>query len=133
MKLSKFSLALAFGALLSASLQAHHSTRSIYHQDQEVELTGKVVQWRFINPHPYLTIEAEDENGTLQQWDVSYGGAAVVHLSRQGYTADTFKEGEEIVVRGKPARTEGVYGVLIEGDHPSRPDGTPVVEGGSMF
>lgn len=133
MKLFRYCLALACGALLSVSLQAHHSTRSIYHQDQDLELTGKVVQWRFINPHPFLIIEAEDENGTLQQWDVSYGGAAVVHLSRQGYTADTFKPGDEIVVRGKPARTEGVYGILIEGDHPTRPDGTPVVEGGSMF
>lgn len=119
--------------LLSAGLQAHHSTRGIYDQDREIELTGKVVQWRFINPHPYLIIEAEAEDGTLREWDVSYGGAAVVHLTRQGYAPDTFKPGETIVVRGKPALAEGAYGVLIEGKHPTRPDGSQVVEGGSMF
>lgn len=76
-------------ALLSASLQAHHSTRGIYDEDREIELTGKVIEWRFINPHPYLIIEAEGDDGEVHQWDVSYGGAAVVHLRRQGYAADT--------------------------------------------
>lgn len=133
MKLSRYCLTLVCGVLLAAGLQAHHSTRSLYHEDQDVELTGKVVEWRFINPHPYLIIEAEDGSGTLREWDVSYGGAAVVHLKRQGYAADTFKPGDTIVVRGKPARAEGVYGILIEGDHPTRPDGSQVVEGGSMF
>src|SRR5690606_12452578 len=74
--------------LASGGLMAHHSTRSLYHQDREVELVGKVVEWRFINPHPFLIIEAEAEDGIVREWDVSYGGAAVVHLKRQGYTAD---------------------------------------------
>lgn len=125
---------IAAGLLLGAALQAHHSTRGIYDQTREIELTGKVVEWRFINPHPYLIIEAEAEDGTVRQWDVSYGGAAVVHLRRQGYAADTFKPGETIVVRGRPALADGVYGLLIEGGrHPTRPDGTQVVPGGSMF
>lgn len=119
--------------LASGGLMAHHSTRSLYHQDREVELVGKVVEWRFINPHPFLIVEAEAEDGTVREWDVSYGGAAVVHLKRQGYTADTFKPGDIIVVRGRPAVAEGVYGVLIQGRHPTWQDGTPVVEGGSMF
>jgi hypothetical protein len=134
MTLFKSSFILAASALLSAGLHAHHSTRGIYHQDREIELTGKVVEWRFINPHPYLIVEAEAEDGTVREWDVSYGGAAVVHLRRQGYAADTFKPGDTIVVRGKPAIAEGVYGVLIEGgNHPTWPDGTEVVKGGSMF
>lgn len=129
----RYCLTFACGILLAAGLQAHHSTRGIYLDGQNVELTGKVVEWRFINPHPFLIIEAEDDNGELQQWDVSYGGAAVIHLRRQGYAADTFQPGETIVVQGKPARTEGVYGLLIEGIHPTRADGSQVVEGGSMF
>src|SRR5690606_22429825 len=46
----KTGLAVLALALSSAGL-AHHSTRSLYHQDREVELIGKVVEWRFINPH----------------------------------------------------------------------------------
>lgn len=134
MSLLSKGLAILTGVLVSAGALAHHSTRGLYDEDREIELTGKVVEWRFINPHPYLIIEAEDESGTVRQWDVSYGGAAVVHLRRQGYDADTFKPGDTIIVRGNPALAKGVYALLIEGGrHPTRPDGTPVVKGGSMF
>ena len=119
--------------MLTSQVSAHHSTRGIYHDDQVVEVTGTVKAWRFINPHPYLTIEVEADDGSINEWDVSYGGAAVVHLQRQGYTSDTFKAGDVIVVKGHPARAEGVFGILIEGDHPTWPDGSVVVEGGSMF
>lgn len=133
MKFFRSGCLVAVCALLSAGIHAHHSTRGLYHEDRELELTGTVIQWRFINPHPYLILEAEDEDGTVREWDVSYGGAAVVHLRRQGYTEDTFKPGETIVVRGRPAIAEGAYGVLIQGNHPTRADGTRVVQGGSMF
>lgn len=124
--------ALAF-SLLCSVVYAHHSTRGIYDEEHEVELTGVVKAWRFINPHPYLTFEVEAEDGTVNEWDVSYGGSAVVHLQRQGYTAETFKPGDVIVVTGKPAKAEGAFGVLIEGKHPKWPDGTQVVKGGSVF
>ncbi len=121
------------GVSLTGTLYAHHSTRGIY-QDEAIELTGTVKQWRLINPHPHLILEVEDENGVVREWDVSYGGAAAVHLQRQGYTPDTYKVGEVITFHGKPARAEGVYGLLMEGGKtPTRQDGTPVVEGGSMF
>lgn len=124
---------LLLGCLTVTAVQAHHSTKGIYKDDQEVKLTGTVKQWKFINPHPYLTIEVKDENGDVHEWDVSYGGAAVVHLKRQGYTDSTFKPGDVIIVTGHPAKAEGVYGVLIEGKHPTWPDGSQVVKGGSMF
>ena len=121
-------------ALITGALNAHHSTSGIY-QDEAIELTGTVKQWRLINPHPHLVLEVKDENGVVQEWDVSYGGAAAVHLQRMGYSADTFKIGETITFTGHPARAEGVYGLLVEGggNIPKRADGTPVVEGGSMF
>lgn len=122
------------GASLSGTLNAHHSTQGIY-QDELYELTATVKQWRLINPHPNLTVEVKDENGVVQVWDVSYGGAAAVHLKRMGYAADTFKEGETITFKGHRARAEGVNGLLVEGggNIPTRADGTPVVKGGSMF
>jgi len=126
---------LSFVALVSTTVYAHHSTRGIYHDDQIKEVTGLVKAWRFINPHPYLTIDVE-EDGEIREYDVSFGGAAVVHLQRRGYTDATFSVGETIIVAGHPARAAGVYGLLIEGQvgDPKREDGSPVVQaGGSMF
>jgi hypothetical protein len=131
----KILIILAGFSILVTQVYGHHSTRGIYHDDQTMELKGIVKEWAFVNPHPYLTISATDENGILRDWDVSYGGAAVVHLQRQGYTSDTFKLGEIITLHGSPARKVGVYGVLMEGggNHPIREDGSPVVQGGSQF
>jgi hypothetical protein len=131
----KFLLVLVAAAFLVSQAFAHHSTSGIYHEDQELELTGTVQEWAFINPHPYLTITAPDATGVMRDWDISYGGAAVVHLQRQGYTKETFAIGETITVIGHPAKKAGVYGLLMEGggNIPTREDGTPVVKGGSMF
>ncbi len=116
-------------SVAAATAFAHHSTNGIYDETREVELTGKVVSWRFINPHPTLKLEVTGADGTVAEWDLSYGGSAVTHLVRRGYTADTFKPGEMITAKGRPALLEGSHGLLMEGTgDPTREDGTPVVE-----
>jgi hypothetical protein len=112
--------------LLNAPASAHHSTRGIYNEEALVEITGTVKQWRFINPHPSLILQVTASDGQVQEWDVSYGGAAVTHLAGRGYTGDTFKPGDVIVVRGYAALVETAYGLLIRGD-PVEQDGSPII------
>jgi hypothetical protein len=116
-------------ALPAAPVGAHHSTNGIYNEDEVVELTGTVREWRFINPHPSLVIEVAGPDGEIQEWDVSYGGPAVTHLKQQGYTAETFRPGDVIVVRGYAAKVQTAYGLLILG-HPTREDGTAIAGSG---
>jgi hypothetical protein len=118
-------LALAVGLLNSVGF-AHHSTKGIYNEDKIVEITGTVKQWRFINPHPSLVIDVIGADGEAQEWDVSYGGPAVTHLRQRGYTADTFRPGDVIIVRGYAALVETAYGLLINGD-PVKEDGSPII------
>ena len=119
--------ALMIGALtlVAVSAGAHHSTAGIYQQDIEVQLKGKVKEWRFINPHPSLKIEVVDDKGVAHEWDVSYGGSAVAHLKRRGYSADTFKPGDVIIVKGHPTVLKDAYGLLMETGNPTREDGKP--------
>jgi hypothetical protein len=134
-KTSKLILSFIGAVALVAQAYAHHSTKGVYDEEVELHLTGKVKEWVFINPHPFMTLTVEGEDGVTRDWDVSYGGAAVIHLSRMGYTKDTFKPGDVINVIGHPALKPGVYGLLMEGggNIPTREDGTNVVAGGSMF
>ena len=115
-----------FGGFLNSAAFAHHSTQGIYNEDVMVEITGTVKEWRFINPHPSLIIEVTGADGKVQEWDVSYGGPAVTHLTRRGYTVDTFKPGDVIVVRGFAAKVETAFGLLIRGD-PTNQDGSPIL------
>lgn len=127
MKSIKITSALLALTLLGQASFAHHSTNGIYDEEKDVELVGTVKAWRFINPHPSLTLEVKGPGGEIQTWDVSYGGSAVTHLMRRGYTAETFKVGDELKLHGAPARLEGAYGLLIR-ENPVRADGTAILE-----
>jgi hypothetical protein len=119
---------LAF-SVATATAFGHHSTNGIYDEERELELTGKVISWKFINPHPSLKLEVVGADGKVEEWDLSYGGSAVTHLVRRGYTADSFKPGDIIKAKGHPALLEGAHGLLMEGTgDPTREDGTPVVQ-----
>ena len=125
MRLIKLFVMVSAGfGLFSATVMAHHSTAGIYQEDQNVEIRGVVTEWRFINPHPKLIIAVEAPDGSVNEWDISFGGPAVVHLTSRGYSNDTFTPGETIVVRGRPARLEGVYGILLGRENPTRGDGS---------
>ena len=120
-------VALMFGTLtlLATVAVAHHSTAGIYDMSVETQVKGKVKEWRFTNPHPLLKIEVVDAKGVAQEWDVSYGGSAVSHLKKRGYTAQTFKPGDVVIVKGHPTILKDVHGLLIETSNPTREDGRP--------
>jgi hypothetical protein len=111
--------------LLATTAGAHHSTAGIYDLNVEMQLKGKVKEWRFTNPHPLLKIEVVDAKGVAQEWDVSYGGSAVSHLKKRGYSAQTFKAGDVVIVKGHPTLFKDAYGLLIENANPTHEDGKP--------
>jgi DNA/RNA endonuclease YhcR with UshA esterase domain len=123
----KSTTALTIGALtLVATIAgAHHTTAGIYDIKTEVQVKGKVKEWRFANPHPLLKIEVVDAKGVAQEWDVSYGGSAVSHLKKRGYSAQTFKAGDIVIVKGHPTLVKEAHGLLIEMSNPTHEDGTP--------
>jgi hypothetical protein len=122
---ARIALLLGALALVTVAAGAHHSTAGIYQQTVEVQLKGKVKEWRFINPHPVLKIDVADDKGVVHEWDVSFGGSAVAHLKRRGYTAESFKPGDVIIVKGHPTVLKDAHGLLMETGNPTREDGKP--------
>jgi hypothetical protein len=108
----------------AVTVAAHHGQVGLFDESRIVELKGTVKQWSFINPHPILVLDAADEKGVRKEWDVYFGPGAVPSLRRQGFSADTFKVGETLVVKGHPA-TSGAPGmdVLGKGTGVTRADG----------
>ncbi len=115
---------LCFG-VVGLPVLAHHSTSGMYDESRTVELSGKVLEWRFVNPHPSLIVEVTGADGKTEKWDLSFGGLAVSHMKRQGYSGQTFKYGEVIKARGNPARTATARGILVRGGL-TRQDGTAI-------
>jgi hypothetical protein len=101
----------------SASLDAHHAISAIYDNSKPITLQGTVVEFHFVNPHPFLTIDVVDERGAHQSWQLEMDNR--FELVDVGMSGDTFKPGERVVVRGGPARgrSNAVYALRI--DRPS--------------
>ena len=126
--LSRTSLALFTAMLLSLPVAAHHGQAGLFDEARIIELRGTVKNWSFVNPHPILVLEVTDEKGGKTDWDVYFGPPGAPIMRRNGYTAETFKKGETLTVKGHPATGAGVRGVDIWGKGVSvtRADGSPV-------
>jgi hypothetical protein len=70
--------------------------------DRNLEITGTVVSFDFINPHPIIVVAVTDETGRRSDWQVE--GPTAIYLSRTGWTAESVRPGETITVRGAPPK-----------------------------
>jgi hypothetical protein len=100
---------------------AHHST-AIYDNENPVELAGTVVEWQFVNPHTFIVLEVANEaTGEKVVWSVEGGNTA--GLFRRGWTPNTLKPGDQIIVTVRPLRSGAPGGNY---SNVRWPDGRPV-------
>lgn len=98
MRLSIYAaLVVALGALQSQAV-AHHAFAAEFDAERPVLLRGKVTRVDWINPHAWVHIAAQMDDGTTQGWMVE--GGTPNTLFRNGLNKDSLKVGTEIVVRG---------------------------------
>src|SRR5688572_387486 len=100
-------LALIFSCLglvaAAAPAAAHHSAAA-FDSQKKTSVTGKVVEYRYMNPHIYLTLEVTKGDGTKQRMEVEAGAASV--LNALGFTKDKLKVGDIVTIAGSPSRKE---------------------------
>jgi len=77
---------------------AHHTLSGIYERSQETALSGVVTEFRFVNPHPILVISVQAAGSETQSWQLEMDNR--FELSRIGVTAETFRPGDQIFVKG---------------------------------
>jgi hypothetical protein len=80
---------------------AHHSIDGIYDGSSAVRLDAVVVEFRFVNPHPIVIVEASDRDGT-REWRLELDNR--FELAQIGMTANTLVKGDKIAVTGRAAR-----------------------------
>jgi hypothetical protein len=90
------------GLVLAMTAQAHHSFTATYDESEEVRIEGTLVQFMFRNPHAWVHVLAEDENGAMVRWGVEWGGAG--QLSGQGVTRESLRAGDHVIITGNPGR-----------------------------
>ena len=73
-------------------LAAHHSWPITY--DRLVTVKGTVVDFKWANPHPMMTLEVQANDGKTEKWLV--GGPAIIRMEANGWTKTTVKPGDVI-------------------------------------
>jgi hypothetical protein len=75
---------------------AHHSHGN-YILDEYTLLEGTVREVHWINPHTWIYLDVEDENGEMQLWALEGGGIGAI--TRRGWTREDVVAGDTIAVR----------------------------------
>lgn len=88
--------------LWSVSALSHHSFSLEFDVTRPVELIGTVKTIQWTNPHAWVHIETEDDQGNVQAWSIEFLG--VISLIRSGMSPDTVGPGDLVTITGFGSR-----------------------------
>lgn len=107
-------------------VSAHHAFSAEFDAERPVHLRGKVTKMEWINPHAWVHVTVEKEDGTVQSWMVE--GGTPNALLRRGFTKNSLMPGTEIVVQGYQAKDGSLR---ANGRDLTLPDGRKLFMGSS--
>ena len=112
-------LAMTVGPALSitaGSVLAHHS-HAMFDHTTTVTITGTIGDVLYRNPHMFIWVDVEDENGDLQRWSVEMSN--IQNMIRRGIGGRTLQAGETVIVTMNPLNNGnlgGNYVSIIDSD-----------------
>ena len=84
------------------AVQAHHAFAAEFDADRPVEFSGIVTKVEWINPHVWIHLDVERENGAIENWGFEAGTPNV--LFRRGFTRRSLLPGTNVLVDGYQAK-----------------------------
>ena len=83
-------------------LNAHHRFAETYLEEREITIEGEIVRWEYRDPHSFVYLMVKGGGTEPERWIVECRGAG--QLRKQGFTPETIKPGQRLVVTGSPGR-----------------------------
>ena len=80
----------------------HHSFAAEFDVNRPVKLTGTITRIEWTNPHSWIFIDTEDDDGNVQNWAIEL--ISTNGLLRRGWTRDKVRAGDIVNVEGFGAR-----------------------------
>lgn len=124
--MKKFAMiALAIG-LACGSLPglAHHSG-TMFEPEKTITVTGVVREFQYTNPHSWLIVTVENEDGTTSNWGFEAEGPST--LIRAGIRKGDFSPGTKVTITGRPMKDGRTAAYWVEAVRES--DGKKFVPG----
>jgi hypothetical protein len=102
MNIIKFTAGAALAAAISLPVHAHHSFAAEFDANKPVTLVGSVTKVEWQNPHIWVYLDVKDDQGHVQPWQCE--GCAPNTLTRNGWSRDSLKYGEQVTIDGALAK-----------------------------
>ena len=118
MNLKALGLAGVTAALLAAPAFAHHSF-AMFDAETTFEFQGTVKEFQWTNPHSWLQVMVENEQGQEVEWSLEMGSPG--GLARSGWRPRTVVPGDQVTVTLHPLKDGSPGGQLLT---VTLPDGT---------
>ncbi len=98
-QIRRMAAAVAVALLLGAgTVAAHHAFSAEFDANRPIHFQGTVTQVEWINPHAWIHMDVQMEDGTTERWMIEGGNPH--NLFRRGFNRDVITVGMEIVVDG---------------------------------
>jgi len=103
MRKGKMILTVLWGLLITPVIPVHaHHSALMYDQDKVVSFTGVVKEFQYTNPHSWLLVNIENEDGTVTTWGFEAEGPST--LMRAGIRKGDLAPGTRISISGHPLK-----------------------------
>lgn len=97
MKPRLFALLIALCAATTIA-RAHHAFTAEFDANKSVKIEGTLSKLEWTNPHIWLYLDVKDSGGSIVKWQCE--GGAPNALTRNGWSKETLKIGEQVAVEG---------------------------------
>src|SRR5437899_8159695 len=89
---------------------AHHSVAAVFDmQGAPVKVTGTVTRFDFVNPQAFVYLDVKDDTGNVKKWKFEVTNPN--ELLRLGWTKETLKAGDVVIVEGPRAKDGTNFGM----------------------